>query len=194
MAEAIGIIKDEHRRYRSVLYCLEQVVADLARNGGEPDFEMFRAVIRYVQEFLNKFHHPKEDGYLFPALLRRYPAAKSRIDRLSQDHRACDALIGDLAHAMAVYAQFGDKGFNQFRDAVGKFVAGERAHALTEEREVLPLAEKYLTARDWAEINAAFLAHDDPVFGAEPREEFRRLFSRIVALAPAPHGLGPARS
>jgi hypothetical protein len=57
---------------------------------------------------------------------------------------------------------------------------------------VLPLAEKALTAQDWTELDAAFLANRDPLTGHEPEQEYRALFSRIVNLLPAPIGLGPS--
>ena len=37
------------------------------------------------------------------------------------------------------------------------------------------------------------LANEDPLFGARPREEFRRRFGLILNRAPAPIGLGAAR-
>ena len=61
-----------------------------------------------------------------------------------------------------------------------------------EEKEVLPLAEKHLTAGDWEAIDAAFIGHADPLVGEASGEDYRKLFRKIVNLAPAPIGLGPA--
>jgi hypothetical protein len=58
-----------------------------------------------------------------------------------------------------------------------------------EEQALLPLAEKHLTAEDWAAIEAAFAANDDPLAGAAERD-FQHLFQRIAEIAPAPVGLG----
>jgi hypothetical protein len=58
----------------------------------------------------------------------------------------------------------------------------------------MPLAERVLTDADWQAIDAAFRANDDPLFGARPKQEFRKLFQLIVNRAPAPLGVGdPAR-
>ncbi len=65
-------------------------------------------------------------------------------------------------------------------------IEGARSH-------VLPLAEQVLTEADWAELDQAFLANRDPLTGQEPEQEYRELFSRIVALVPAPIGLGTPR-
>ena len=63
----------------------------------------------------------------------------------------------------------------------------------TEEKEVLPLAEKHLSAGDWEAIDAAFLGHTDPMLGINVGAQFDTLFSRIVNLAPPPIGVGPVR-
>ena len=62
-------------------------------------------------------------------------------------------------------------------------------HMRREETEVLPLAEKHLTADDWRAIDRAFQANEDPIAQIEERD-FQTLFSRIATLAPAPVGLG----
>ena len=54
-----------------------------------------------------------------------------------------------------------------------------------EEGVILPLAQRHLTDEDWTEINAAFQQNRDPRFGGDTDAEFKRLFSRIVNLAPS---------
>ena len=64
---------------------------------------------------------------------------------------------------------------------------------MTEEREVIPLLIKYLTPEDWARADAGFAANRDPMGGtrsAGGQEDFARIFSKLVAAAPAPIGLG----
>ncbi len=54
----------------------------------------------------------------------------------------------------------------------------------------MPLAREYLSAEDWQETDAAFSAHDDPFFGDDWSAAYRRLYSKILAMAPAPYGFG----
>jgi hypothetical protein len=61
----------------------------------------------------------------------------------------------------------------------------------TEEDQVLPLAQKHLSAEDWDAVDTAFLEHTDPMLGAEAGDEYDALFRRIVNLAPPPIGVGP---
>jgi hemerythrin-like domain-containing protein len=75
---------------------------------------------------------------------------------------------------------------------VQKYVDFYFQHMSLEEKQVLPLAERVLTAQDWAELDAAFAANRDPLTGHQPEDDYRNLFSRIVNALPAPLGLGPA--
>jgi hypothetical protein len=60
-----------------------------------------------------------------------------------------------------------------------------------EEQELLPLAETALIEEDWEAIEAAFAGNADPI--ADLRDQdFDKLFTRIVNIAPAPIGLGEA--
>jgi hypothetical protein len=77
--------------------------------------------------------------------------------------------------------------------AVEDYAAFHWEHMRAEEKEVLPLAEKHLTATDWEAIDAAFLGHTDPMLGTEAGVKYDTLFTRIVNLAPPPIGLGPLR-
>ncbi len=63
-----------------------------------------------------------------------------------------------------------------------------------EEREIMPLAARVLTAQDWTEIEAAFASNRDPLAGVSPETDYERLFRRIVNITPAPLGLGPPLS
>jgi len=80
-----------------------------------------------------------------------------------------------------------------FERAAQRYVDFYLAHMALEEREILPLAERMLTAQDWADLDEAFAANRDPFTGCEPEPDYRALFTRIVGIVPAPIGLGTAR-
>jgi len=87
------------------------------------------------------------------------------------------------------YEQTWPGGARAFCDAVDAYAEFHWRHMRSEERELLPLAERALTAADWAAVQAAFAANDDPLAGVG-EGEYRRLFQRIAQIAPAPVGLG----
>jgi hemerythrin-like domain-containing protein len=191
--QAIRIIHDEHRSLSAVLHGMGYLVREIRDRGATPNFDLLGAMIYYIDAFPERFHHPKEDKYLFRTLRLRYPDAGPILDRLESEHRAGAEKIRALEQALARYQQGGTAEFPRFAAAVESYAAFHWNHMHAEEQEILPLAEKHLTADDWKEIDAAFLGHTDPLLGADARSEYQTLFSRIVNLAPPPIGVGPAR-
>jgi hemerythrin-like domain-containing protein len=191
--EAIRIIRDEHRSLAAVLHGMLYLVHQTRDRGDKPDFDVLGAMIYYIDAFPERFHHPKEDEYLFRLLRIRHPAAAEVLDRLKTEHRAGGEKIRTLEQALARYQQGGASEFSNFLTAVEAYAQFHWMHMKTEEQVVLPLAEKHLTNGDWEAIDAAFLGHTDPMFGAEVGAKYDELFRRIVWLAPAPIGLGDKR-
>ena len=191
--EAIRIIQDEHRSLAAVLHGLLYLVHETRDRGAKPDFDLLGAMVYYIDAFPERFHHPKEDRYLFARLRLRHPDAASLIDRLEAEHRIGAQKIRALEQALTRYQQAGAAEFAPFMAALEGYAAFHWEHMRAEERELLPLAEKHLTAEDWETIDAAFLGQADPMLGATTGTEYDALFTRIANLAPPPIGVGPAR-
>jgi hemerythrin-like domain-containing protein len=191
--ESIRIIRDEHRSIAAVLHGMLYLVHRTRDRGDEPNFEVLGAMIYYIDAFPERFHHPKEDEYLFRLLRIRHPDAAELLDRLKAEHRAGAEKIRTLEQALARYQQGGAGEFSNFLAAVEAYAAFHWEHMKTEEHVILPLAEKYLTTGDWESIDAAFLGHTDPMLGVEAGAKYDELFHRITWLAPSPIGLGPER-
>ena len=190
--QAIDIIRNEHRTLGAVLHGMLYLLRDIRYGGSTPNFALLNAMVHYIHAFPERFHHPKEDAYLFRLLRLRHPAATPLLDKLQEEHRIGADKIGSMEQALARYQQEGAAQLEAFYGAVAAYGAFHYAHARTEENELLPLTEKCLTGADWAEIDAAFAGHTDPLLGAESGAEYKDLFRRIVKLAPPPLGVGPA--
>jgi len=142
-----------------------------------------------VQQFPERFHHPKEDAYLFRLLRRRRPEAAPLLDALSAEHRRSSELIEALARSLRTLEGASPPPFADFARAVETYAEFHAEHMRREEEEVIPLAEATLEPSDWLVIDAAFCGHTDPMLGAAAEAEFGRLIKRIVALAPPPVGI-----
>ena len=139
--------------------------------------------------FLDRFHHPKENEFLFPRVLARDPKAEALVRELGQQHTEGEILFTALLKALSAYEFIGDAEYPAFRDAVGRYTEFEREHAKLEEAELLPRAEAVLESADWKEIDTAFGDNQDPMFGTW-ENEFSALLDRLVNSLPAPLGLG----
>lgn len=190
MTKAIDIIHDEHRALAAVLEALKFMVRGIREKRLQPDFQLFSTMIEYITGLPEKLHHPKEEDYLFAKLRLRSAEAVPILDQLLVQHRNCPAAVQKLEHALVHYQAAGEAGFEDFAKAVDGYIAFNWEHMNLEEDKVMPLARQALTAEDWAEIDAAFAANDNPWAGKEG--QFEQLFSKIVNMVPPPLGLGRA--
>lgn len=188
---ALAIIHDEHRSMAAVIHGLKYLVREMREKGEAPDFKLLWAMLYYLEAFPAKLHHPKESAYLFARLRLRTNEADTVLAELERQHAAGGQRVRDLEQALGYFEADKPAGFEVFAAAVDRFADDTWQHINVEERLVIPLAKKHLTAADWIEIAEAFGENGDPRFGSEPDHEFRDLFSRIVNLAPPPIGVGP---
>lgn len=189
MHKAIRIIRDEHRSISAVLSGLRELARMAQDARTHPEFEIFHAMILYINEFPERLHHPKEDQYLFARLVERDPLERPLVDALQAEHVLGAQLVRDLERALLRFESAWPAGIGEFSAAIEKYAQFHWRHMSREENEALPLAQAALTAQDWEVIANAFAGNEDPI--AELREkDFERLYQRIVSLAPAPVGVG----
>jgi hemerythrin-like domain-containing protein len=188
---AIAIIKSEHQNLAAVLYSMEQLIAEID-SGKHAEFPIFHGLFTYIDRFLDRYHHPKENDFLFPRLLQRAPDTEALIRELGQQHYQGSKLFIEMLKALSAYEFCGESEYPPFRERVLRYCQFERDHAQLEEAEVLPRAREVLEDSDWQEIDAAFGENRDPMFGAEWDTEFSTLFNKLVNSLPSPVGLGDA--
>jgi hemerythrin-like domain-containing protein len=180
MRPALTIIRDEHRTISAVLHALKDLARAAQEPGARPAFAALRAMVRYIDEFPEKLHHPKEDD-LLARLVVRAPETRTLVDSLRQEHAEGARLVRELERALLFFEDSANAG--EFLAAVNAYAEFHWQHMRKEEQELLPLAERILGPTDWLALDAAFEANPD----------FEKQFTRIVNLAPEPVGLG-ARS
>lgn len=189
--KALDVIRSEHRSLAAVLHTL-QGLARGARDGRLTlDFALLRLIVDYLESFHQRYHHPKEDQYLFKALRARTDQAHDTLAELEREHAEGDGRLTGLREAING-AQSSALAVGALAAEIERYADFHWRHMSTEEELVMPLAERVLTATDWHRIDAAFADNDDPAFGAARREEYRRLLAAIAEHVPPPLGAGDA--
>jgi len=192
--ESLRIIRDEHSALAAMLRSLSMMVK--RGPGDEPDkfFDVLRAMLFYIDEFPERLHHPKETELLFPKVAKAAPQVVPAIKRLDRDHTQGESAVRELQHHLLAWELLGDSRREAFDTAAAQYVRFYLEHMQVEEKEILPQAEKFLSEKDWQELDAAFARNRDPLTGKYPRDPlYDRLFTRIVMMAPEPIGLGSTR-
>ncbi|MDB5742331.1 MAG: Branched-chain amino acid transport ATP-binding protein LivF [Polaromonas sp.] len=186
--DALTLISQEHSNMWRLATSIDQIAGDM-QAGAPLETSFFEAALDYIDQFVDRMHHPKEDVHLFRLLRLRSEQAAEVLDALEADHRQGPDKLAQLRAQLAAAAQ-GHLPAAALAEALWRYTAGLKSHIKTEEQHVLPLARKVLQPQDWHEIDQAFGNHHDPVFGEQSKAEFRELFHRIVSLAPDSVGLG----
>lgn len=186
--EAIRIIVDEHSAIAAVLYALRYLVKQMREGGEEANFPLLRAILDYIVSYPDRWHHPKEDRFLFAAIRRRTHDADALLADLEREHRIGYPMIEELKQRLIEFQNGEAAAGAAFFDLAGRYVQLEWAHMRKEEDLLMPIAERVLDRADWEEIDQAFRENDNPLFGIKPKDEADRLYQRILSLAPAPIG------
>lgn len=187
---SIRKIQAEHRSLAAVLDALSFLVNEAADKGVPPRVGLLRLILDYIEGFPDRYHHPKEDHLLFPLVRRRSPEAAALIDELEAQHARGAELLRGLRWELTCHEQGAHPTILPFAVLAREYVQFYWTHMRLEEDELLPLARRVLMADEWAEIDSAFAAHEDPLGGDTHADDPHRLFERILRLSPPPIGVG----
>ena len=190
MVGPLAQLYEEHSSLSAVLHAMSSLVREVRERDRHVDPKVFRAILYYLDVFLEREHHHKEEAVLFPRIRQRTHEADMVLDQLACEHESGEEAILELEQAFLRYEEHGAAEFTPFAEAVDQYVRRYREHMRKEEREVMPLAQRVLNAQDWVDIEAAFASHRDPLAGSSPETSHDQLFRRIVMLVPEPLGLG----
>jgi len=187
---ALAILRQEHSALTAVLHGLQFLASQLER-GDSTDLKVLRSMLFYIDSFPDRFHHPKEDGYLFPTIQKRTGAADAVIAKLEEEHHQGMLAIRVVEQRLLHFEEGGPAYVTPLVESLRGYVEAYRRHIRTEEEVLLPIAEQVLLPEDWAELGEVFSGHHDPLLGTDTRHGFDRLFTHIVNIAPPPLGVGP---
>lgn len=181
MVDVIHQLELDHRNAWRLLDILEEYLGALSEQRTLDHIRMLD-VMRYMTDYPDLFHHPRED-LMLERLVRRDPEARELAHEILEEHQ--------------VIAEKGKRFWQRLRAAVNipglpiegletegrDYVTTMRSHMRKEESAVLPRARKKLGADDWMAIRENMEARDDPLFGQEVEAEYEALYRYINALS-----------
>ena len=188
---SLDIIRDEHSSLAAMLQSMRMLVDRGPGRDARQFFDVLRAMLFYIDEFPERLHHPKETELLFPRVARAAPEVGVAVARLDRDHAYTEQAVRDIQHLLLAWELLGETRRQTFVDGFTRYVNLYLAHMQLEEQEILPAAQRHLSAADWQALDQAFEQNCDPLTGKyKPDPVYEQLFARIVRTAPAPIGLG----
>lgn len=162
MIKPLEVIRAEHRNIARVLEAMESVIA---KPPGDAGLCVLSSAVYYMRTFPDRLHHPKEEEFLFKALLRVAPDASNLIAALVLEHQEGVELLDEMDRNLQAYVREPDAWRKALAESVAAYVAFQRRHMGHEESEILMVAEQRLSADDLAAVGRAFAANVDPLYG-----------------------------
>jgi hemerythrin-like domain-containing protein len=170
MSQAIDDLQTEHEAILFSLGLLERIIAR-GKASGVLDEGDLRDFIGFLKEFADKCHHGKEEGILFPALVKAgIPEKGGPIGVMLAEHIQGRAFIAEMAAGL-------DR--ERFIGAAEGYANLLRSHIQKENSVLFPSAERVLAAGELERIYQAFEAHEETVIGAGRHEELHALLHRL---------------
>src|SRR5665647_181641 len=129
--QALRIISEDHSNLWRLATTIDQVSEEI-EDGAAVDAAFFNSVFDYIEQFVDRSHHPKEDDFLFRILRLRSTQAAAILDPLQADHRDGPEKLKALRACVAQAAQ-GQLAIPEFAAALRLYTAGLKSHIQTEE-------------------------------------------------------------
>ncbi|MGP4102785.1 hemerythrin domain-containing protein [Nonomuraea sp. KM90] len=132
-------------------------LAELARGVADGDRERVELIAGHVEliSFMLHHHHQGEDASIWPRLLERCPEEIPSVHLMEEQHERLAAAITELEAALVAWRGTGEAAVGTaLAEILDRMVPAVLEHLDAEERQVLPLVEKYITAAEWYEMTA----------------------------------------
>ena len=172
--DILRALGDEHKYQARVLKVLERQVG-LLNQKQQPDYDAMRGVMRYMTQFPDRLHHPKED-LLFEKIVLRQPSARAQVKELLVAHKDIIRKGSTLLALIEASREAPAKADTlALRKSAHAYIGALRRHMDIEMLHMFPLAQQVLQPADWIEVDRRMKPILDPVFEAEGANEFKPL-------------------
>jgi len=175
----LGQIHKEHKNIIRLLNVLESKLT-LIRAEQSVRYKLIHDIIDYMQEYADKYHHPKED-HIYDYYLKYCDVSSEIENRLHQDHSRLKEETADLQAIVDMILMDAVVPLDQFAIKLEDYINSQRDHLNFEEGELLPQIVKALSEDDWKQIELKWKQTDseDPLFGLNVAKKYQDLAKRI---------------
>ncbi len=185
MSELLERFAADHRRLKRLLFVLR---AQLDRFGDDtdPDYDRLLALLEYIADYGDQWHHPAEDrafALLDPA---RLTAEQSKaLERVTQQHRELPRLARGVREDLEAVMRGMVVPRSKLEDDASSYLSQQIEHLALEDDVLFPALAEQLDEEQWAALDKAMATPGDPLFDARDGAAFERQYYDILE---AEHG------
>jgi hemerythrin-like domain-containing protein len=178
MADVIAALTCDHANIAKILELLESEILAI-EVGKTPDYPLLQDIMCYMNQYPDRFHHPREELVL-EKLVARDPTARTAVEDALDQHIS----IGLAGREFDRLLRTSDVDSVHVRERIGAagfaYIRALRQHMLLEDKTLFPMATAALTNTDWLSVDRAIDAIEDPLFGKMIADGYERLYRLII--------------
>jgi hemerythrin-like domain-containing protein len=178
MADVIAALTCDHANIAKILELLESEILAI-EVGKTPDYPLLQDIMCYMNQYPDRFHHPREELVL-EKLVARDPTARTAVEDALDQHIS----IGLAGREFDRLLRTSDVDSVHVRERIGAagfaYIRALRQHMLLEDKTLFPMATAALTNTDWLSVDRAIDAIEDPLFGKMIADGYERLYRLIT--------------
>ncbi len=178
MSRTIAALKRDHANIAKLLEILESEILAI-KVGKTPDYSLMQDIIRYMAQYSDRFHHPKED-LIFARLLKHDTGVRAEVEALIEEHILIAQAGQEFAGLLRASGVDSIESREQLVAAGMNYIRDLREHMSREEGKLFPIANAVITKKEWQFIDAATDAIDDPLFDDMNADDYQRLYRLIT--------------
>lgn len=168
----------EHKVIAAMMDAMETEISAL-ETAGAFDMDLVRLILRYMAEYPDRFHHPKEE-LLFDAGAAKDKGFAVLVAGIRSEHAGLPGLTSHLSDVLEALEIGDSMPRDEVLCALRDYVARERDHMRREREDIFPRLEALLSEAEWASAEERAAAIDDPLFHGRDPGTFRRLQDLIL--------------
>lgn len=174
-------LKNEHAGIRTMLNILEKVCEKLEKTGTMENGHV-EGIIEFMQVFVDKCHHGKEEDVLFPAMINASDEAKAPAAAMCAEHETSRGYVGLMSRAYTAYVQGGISSSGDIVENARACIALLRGHMAKENDVILEVADRTFPDARQNELFADFERIEEERIGHGKHEEFHTLLEKLSSL------------
>lgn len=156
-------------------------------SGENPPRRFFDGLVEFARDFVDRFHHGKEEHQTFTLLAsKQHGALDPHMDILNQQHDRGRRHVTAIASALDSYAAGEDDAVDEVMEHTAAFTSLLRLHIHREDNIFFPLAREQITPEEGLDLEVLFRQIDE-CMGDEFVHDSRRLveYMRSLLVRPA---------
>lgn len=172
-------LKDEHQGVLLMLNILEAVCKKLS-TGEKVEPKHLQQIVEFLQIFVDKCHHGKEEDVLFPAMEQAgIPKENGPIGVMLVEHETGRGYVREMKTAIEKYASGDATLAANIVNAANNFISFLRPHIEKEDNILYAMADQVLPAEQQEKLFTEFEKIENEKIGSGTHEKFHELLHQL---------------